>query len=75
MQQLCGTMDEEDAFVHLCDVVPKQLGDETARKRRSSFDPAFAFIEDTLARLNGSRLADVDECRARCARVDARAMG
>ena len=63
MQQFGSTMDEEHAFVLLCEFVPKQLEDELIRQNISSFKAALDFIEDTLSRLNGDRLAEFEERR------------
>ena len=60
MQQFGSTMGEEHAFVHLCAFIHRSLEEELVRQNITSFKPALDVIEDTLSRLNGDRLAEVE---------------
>ena len=63
LQRYGQTMDAEQQFVHFVDFLPKALEEELIRKDIKDFIPALEFVEATIARLNGDRLAAVDEAR------------
>lgn len=61
VQQFGATMDETHAFVLICGFTPTHLEDELIRQNISPFEPALDFVDETLARLNGDRLADFEK--------------
>ena len=63
MQQFGSTMDAEHACVLFADFVPKTIEEALIKQNITTFRAALDFVEETLSRLNGDRLAEFEERR------------
>ena len=63
MQQFGSNMDPEHASVMFSEFVPKATEEEIVKQNITTFHAALDFVEETLSRLNGDRLAEFEEKR------------
>ena len=68
LQHFDSHMDPEHAFVMLSEFVPKALEEELIRQHITGFHKVLKFIQETLSRLNGDRLAEFEERRIQSTR-------
>ena len=63
VQPYGSTIDLEQLYVMFLDFVPKSVEDEILGNEFADLQRALEFVEQTLARLNGDRLAEFEENR------------